>query len=722
MKTAGKVMPRLMGEYEASTTYDILDIVSHAGTWICKLPNTVGIEPTEVNSDNWMLLVKGSDGVLDEIKNELSQTKSDLNELKTFVTPQMFGAKGDGVTDDTEAIQNALNASDLVYIPDGTYMINGTYNGYAYSYNGGIKPNSGQKIIMSPNAKLKAIANSNGFYNIVNLFQKKDVYITGGKIEGDKEYHASADNGGEHGHCIAMRCCDNITIDNVECFNGWGDSIDVGKGGIDNCKNIRIYNCKLHDSRRQGISVTGVIGLVVRDCDIYNIGGTAPQYGIDIEPDDSMGVAENIVIDSCRIVDNVGGSIVVAPVDNSIKNIRITNCITNGIMSVKNTDGSIVLEGNTIEHLHLGANNATVSNCDIEALLPAGGSGTFNNCRFKSETASGLIVEDLSSYPNKISEYLNFNGCTFNIVKDSQYLFNGKVPTSGYVDKQLAEKLLKFAECRIDLIGASSRIFNRFPEKVVFDGCDIISSVNQNEMFTMKNVNKGVKLVINNTTVTSPKINYLIGVDNHSDFEIAVYNSKFSTFRYLLYCNSGGNAGGNVRLFNNIMSNTNIYNTNVFNLVVANNPITKVSELENDAGYLKSFTETDPTVPSWAKSATKPTYTASEVGALPSTTTIPSKTSQLTNDSGFLTQHQSLSGYAKTVDHYTKTESDNKYQTKGNYLTSVPSEYVTETELSAKGYLTSHQDISGKADKSSAETWTFTLADGSTVTKKVVLA
>ena len=34
-----------------------------------------------------------------------------------------------------------------------------------------------------------------------------------------------------------------------------------------------------------------------------------------------------------------------------------------------------------------------------------------------------------------------------------------------------------------------------------------------------------------------------------------------------------------------------------------------------------------------------------------------------------------------------------------NYLSSIPEEYVTETELSAKGYLTEHQDISGKVDK-----------------------
>jgi len=52
-------------------------------------------------------------------------------------------------------------------------------------------------------------------------------------------------------------------------------------------------------------------------------------------------------------------------------------------------------------------------------------------------------------------------------------------------------------------------------------------------------------------------------------------------------------------------------------------------------GYISA--ETDPTVPAWAKQPNKPSYTASEVGALPNTTTIPTKTSDLTNDSGFIT-------------------------------------------------------------------------------------
>ena len=41
----------------------------------------------------------------------------------------------------------------------------------------------------------------------------------------------------------------------------------------------------------------------------------------------------------------------------------------------------------------------------------------------------------------------------------------------------------------------------------------------------------------------------------------------------------------------------------------------KVSELINDSGFLTSFTEEDPTVPAWAKEATKPSYTYDEVGA-----------------------------------------------------------------------------------------------------------
>lgn len=68
---------------------------------------------------------------------------------------------------------------------------------------------------------------------------------------------------------------------------------------------------------------------------------------------------------------------------------------------------------------------------------------------------------------------------------------------------------------------------------------------------------------------------------------------------------------------------------------------------------LQSYTESDPTVPEWAKAATKPSYTASEVGALPNTTvipTVPSTTSLLKgNGSGGIVAATPETDYASPV-------------------------------------------------------------------------
>lgn len=52
--------------------------------------------------------------------------RNKVNNSIQFVTPQMFGAKGDGVTNDYNAIQDALNSGCDVYFPEGTYLINNT--------------------------------------------------------------------------------------------------------------------------------------------------------------------------------------------------------------------------------------------------------------------------------------------------------------------------------------------------------------------------------------------------------------------------------------------------------------------------------------------------------------------------------------------------------------------------------------------------------------------
>ena len=107
---------------------------------------------------------------------------------------------------------------------------------------------------------------------------------------------------------------------------------------------------------------------------------------------------------------------------------------------------------------------------------------------------------------------------------------------------------------------------------------------------------------------------------------------------------------------------------------------TKVSELENDEGYLTEHQDIShlatkaeiPTVPTKVSELENDSkfITIDEVPEV----AVPTKTSELTNDSGFIT----LSDVP---------------------VLEIPEEYVTETELNNKGFLTEHQNISHLATK-----------------------
>ena len=55
-------------------------------------------------------------------------TRTAQSKLQESVSVKDFGAIGDGITDDTAAINNALAASNAVYFPSGTYLTSGNIN------------------------------------------------------------------------------------------------------------------------------------------------------------------------------------------------------------------------------------------------------------------------------------------------------------------------------------------------------------------------------------------------------------------------------------------------------------------------------------------------------------------------------------------------------------------------------------------------------------------
>ena len=93
----------------------------------------------------------------------------------------------------------------------------------------------------------------------------------------------------------------------------------------------------------------------------------------------------------------------------------------------------------------------------------------------------------------------------------------------------------------------------------------------------------------------------------------------------------------------------------------------------------------------------KPTIPS--IDGLATTEYVDNAVSNVTIDTSSLATKEELSDYALKTEIPTVPTKVSELTNDSGYLTAIPSEYVTETELDAKGYLTEHQDVSGLATR-----------------------
>jgi hypothetical protein len=167
--------------------------------------------------------------------------------LRETVSVKDFGAVGNGVTNDTAAIQAAMTASEAVYFPAGTYLITSA-----------LVLKTGQYLYGNRDATILSTGiNVNGISG-VNV---NNITISGLKITGNNTGTTSLDSNG-----LFFDTCTNIRIENNDFANwgkdstGYGSAISFDK----NCNDLWVDSNRITGGQGGGGS---------SDINVYSEGG-----------------------------------------------------------------------------------------------------------------------------------------------------------------------------------------------------------------------------------------------------------------------------------------------------------------------------------------------------------------------------------------------------------------------------------------------------------------
>jgi len=224
------------------------------------------------------------------------------------------GAKGDGKTNDTSALQNAVNkvanTGGTVFVPNGTYMVDALTS---------LNLKSNMTLSLEANAILKAIPNSSDSYAIVEVGDVSNVNIIGGTIQGERANHSGS--GGEWGMGVQIDSSTNVVVERVTARDTWGDGFYIS--GESTNKNITICTVTADNNRRQGISIEFVDGLVIKNSVFKGTNGTAPADGLDVEPYGGR-VVKNVQIIGNQFTGNKGHGLELIAMDGAVDKITVT--------------------------------------------------------------------------------------------------------------------------------------------------------------------------------------------------------------------------------------------------------------------------------------------------------------------------------------------------------------------------------------------------------------
>lgn len=221
------------------------------------------------------------------------------------------GAVGDGTTDDTAALVAALFTGLPVFIPTGTFVINGIQPATTATIFG-----SGPLSIL----KVKDASNAAGLY----MNNSAGVTLQNLSIDGNK---ANQTGTSAHGVFVSNS---SVLLQNVYIYNTLGDGVHV-EGAAASCL---LDNVQVNGFVRNGFCVESGTRISLSNCQAYSSDAAAfPGDGFALSPVNGGTSVTSITITNCRSSQNVGRGF--AFIGYGSKNVY--NVLARGCVATSNT-------------------------------------------------------------------------------------------------------------------------------------------------------------------------------------------------------------------------------------------------------------------------------------------------------------------------------------------------------------------------------------------------
>lgn len=293
--------------------------------------------------------------------HSLTYTKL-VNGTLGFVTPQMYGAKGDGVADDTDAIKTAITSNSCVFFPSGTYNV--AFDDSVTEKQVMFSLHSGQNILFDKDAIINITGSA--FAGLSSVFGFTEFPVNNVVIEGATIQCASLHSTNPMGIRFETPSdanaeqITNVTINNC-VFKNLDSAVYIAQRrttGVETrqTKNVCISNCKGFSCLSSFVTADGE-NITIKNC-IADGQGNAGAY-------DAVSVHSGINI---KILNNVFKGYTIGQVIN-IRNSPENHCGTRDVL----ISGNSIVDCTTIAiqisvtsgESTYGTTNVTIDNNQI---------------------------------------------------------------------------------------------------------------------------------------------------------------------------------------------------------------------------------------------------------------------------------------------------------------------------------------------------------------------